>query len=284
MSVQRRLGAVLTALGVLTASLISGAASTNAAGGQTIEVRIKGDHSIVLPETIQPGVTGFTITSRREAALQILEPKPGYTKREFVHDGNRLFGPNVGPLRSLEAGTTFRGGVNSEPGKPGTMAVDLPAGTYWVVDVAPRRLRARNVRTLTVAGESVDGSLSGQVIRAVDEVKWGKVTPRITRKGTIWFQNRATENHFINIVRLKKGKTIKDFRAWVNQAKKGNESPPPVRENVGTASGVIAPGTSMSFDYRIPAGNYVLVCFWPDADMGGMPHAFMGMYRALRVD
>ncbi len=247
MSVHRRLAAAFTTLGVLTAGLVSGAttgsaategaASTNAAGGQTIEVRIKGDHSIVLPETIQPGVTGLTITSRREASLQIFEPKSGYTKRKFVHDANRLFGSSVRPLRSLEAGTVLRGGVNSEPGKPGTMAVDLQAGTYWVADVAPRRLRARNVKTLTVAGESVGGSLSGQVIRAVDEVKWGKVTPRITRKGTIWFQNRATENHFIDIVKLKKGKTIRDFRRWVNQAKKGNEAPPPVTRTSGRPAG-----------------------------------------------
>ena len=36
-------------------------------------------------------------------------------------------------------------------------------------------------------------------------------------------------------------------------------------------------------NYRLPRGNYVLVCFWPDANMGGMPHAFMGMYRGIKV-
>ena len=36
-------------------------------------------------------------------------------------------------------------------------------------------------------------------------------------------------------------------------------------------------------NYRLPRGNYVLVCFWPDASMGGMPHAFMGMYRGIKV-
>ena len=35
--------------------------------------------------------------------------------------------------------------------------------------------------------------------------------------------------------------------------------------------------------YRLPKGNYVLTCFWPDASMGGMPHAFMGMYRVVKV-
>jgi hypothetical protein len=51
----------------------------------------------------------------------------------------------------------------------------------------------------------------------------------------------------------------------------------------GLDTGVLSPGKSMSFSYRLPRGNYVLMCFWPDADMGGTPHVLMGMYRGLRV-
>ena len=39
----------------------------------------------------------------------------------------------------------------------------------------------------------------------------------------------------------------------------------------------------MAMNYSLPRGDYVLVCFWPDANMGGMPHAFMGMYRGIKV-
>jgi hypothetical protein len=46
---------------------------------------------------------------------------------------------------------------------------------------------------------------------------------------------------------------------------------------------VISGGKSMTLKYRLPAGRYVMVCFWPDADMGGTPHAFLGMYRGLKV-
>lgn len=46
---------------------------------------------------------------------------------------------------------------------------------------------------------------------------------------------------------------------------------------------MVSPGKSMTMRYSLPPGNYVMICFWPDADMGGMPHAFMGMYRGIRI-
>ena len=39
----------------------------------------------------------------------------------------------------------------------------------------------------------------------------------------------------------------------------------------------------MTADYKLPKGNYVMLCFWPDATMGGMPHAFMGMIREIKL-
>ena len=46
---------------------------------------------------------------------------------------------------------------------------------------------------------------------------------------------------------------------------------------------MLSPGHRVAFRYHLPKGHYILTCFWPDADMGGMPHAFMGMYRQLNV-
>jgi hypothetical protein len=36
-------------------------------------------------------------------------------------------------------------------------------------------------------------------------------------------------------------------------------------------------------NYRLPRGEYVMLCWWPDAEMGGMPHVFMGMHRAITL-
>jgi hypothetical protein len=32
----------------------------------------------------------------------------------------------------------------------------------------------------------------------------------------------------------------------------------------------------------MPAGRYVVACYWPDDDTG-MPHAFMGMFKLITL-
>jgi hypothetical protein len=294
MSVSRRLAVIATAVGTLVAGLVSGATVTTAdavsrtsagAPTQSVDVFVRRDHTVVMPTEIRPGVTTFSIRSRRSAGFQIVQAAPGYTKREFVRDVNAFANENLRAFRRFEAGTTLLGGMPSTRKKPATMSVDLPEGTYWAVDTMPRLIRAEKILTFTVAGEDAGGKLSGQVIRATGEHSWGKVTPRIRTQGRIWFQNPSDANHFVQIARLAKGKTMKDFRAWVNKVRQGDEmtQPPLTFRAPSVDTGVISGGKSMSFDYRLPKGRYVLLCWWPDADMDGTPHAILGMYRGLRV-
>jgi hypothetical protein len=46
---------------------------------------------------------------------------------------------------------------------------------------------------------------------------------------------------------------------------------------------VISPGRSMTVDYDLPPGQYVLLCFMPDPKMHGMPHALMGMIKMVHL-
>jgi hypothetical protein len=86
------------------------------------------------------------------------------------------------------------------------------------------------------------------------------------------------------ISKLADGKTMKDVRTWIRQAKNGNEGPPPLDFSAPEVdTGVVSPGEQMTQKYQLSKGRHVLICFWPDADMGGMPHAFMGMYRKIVV-
>ncbi len=294
MSMSRRLAVLGTALGTVAAGLFSGApmsmGSTTEAGsappaaGQSVHVLIKPDHTVVMPGSIRPGFTTFDITSRRAASFQILRPAPGYTAGEATRDANAAFTRNnMRALRRFEANTTLLGGISSRPDRPARMSVRLPKGSYWAIDVSPRLLDPAKAAGFEVSGQFVGGRHSGHIIRAVDSTTWGKVTPRIPTRGRIWFQNLSTENHFIVLAKLAKGKTMADFRRWVQQAKQGRQVPPPLAMTSGLDSGVVSPNRSMSFNYRVSPGNYVLMCFWPDADMGGMPHVLMGMYRGLRV-
>ena len=294
MSMSRRLAVLATALGTVAAGLLSGApmsmGSTAAAGtasptgGQTVAVLVKPDHTVVMPGSIRPGVTTFKVTSRRAASFQILQPAPGYTAGEATRDANAAFTRNdLRALRRFEANTTLLGGIASLPNRPARMSVRLPKGSYWALDVSPRLLDPAKAAGFVVSGQFVGGRHSGHVIRAVGDTTWGKITPRIPTRGRIWFQNLSTDNHFIVLARLAKGKTMVDFRRWLQQAKQGKQVPPPLSMAGGLDTGVVGPDRSMSFDFRLSPGNYVLMCFWPDADRGGMPHVLMGMYRGLRV-
>lgn len=294
MSIRRRIAVAATALGTVAAGLVSGVvsgatlstadASTTTATGQTVEVFVKRDNTVRMPTTIQPGVTTFKVTSVRAAAFQIVQAAPGYTKRAAMHDISVAFSVNnVRALKRFESKVTLLGGLPSTPRQAATFATRLRPGTYWALDSRPMKLDAAKVLTFEVKGEGLGGKLSGHIIRATGDAEWGKLSGRIPRRGQILFQNRSTDNHFLEIAKLAKGKTMRDFRAWMEELKQGNETPPPVDFANSIDSGVISGGKAMSLDYRLPAGRYVILCWWSDADMGGMPHAFMGMYRGLRV-
>lgn len=289
MSSKRRLAAGITSLGLVTAGLVSGATTGTADAhsgttGQTVHVRITSDHRVLMPRTINPGVSTFKITSARAAGFQIIESTAGYSKREATRDANAAFNKNnLKALRRFEAHVTLLGGVQSTPGRPGVMSVNLPQGRFWALDTNPSVTRAAKVRTFRVSGSDVGGSLSGTVIAAVGDHSWARQPRHIPTHGRIWFENRSTANHFLIVAKLLPGKTVKDFARWVDQAKKGSQKPPPVSQRGSINTGVISPGKSMSFPYHLASGHYVMLCFWPDADEGGTPHVLLGMFRGLRV-
>ena len=39
----------------------------------------------------------------------------------------------------------------------------------------------------------------------------------------------------------------------------------------------------MTVDYDLPPGQYVVMCFFPDPKMDGMPHALMGMLEMIHL-
>jgi hypothetical protein len=49
-----------------------------------------------------------------------------------------------------------------------------------------------------------------------------------------------------------------------------------------TSTGTISPNRAETFSYHLPAGKYLLACFWPD-DETGMPHILMGMWKLVEL-
>lgn len=270
----------------LAGSLLTTATTVTAQaadGPRTVHVKVTKYHNVKMPNVVRPGVHRFEVTSTREGGLHILRPRPGYTKREAVRDANMMFErPKV--LRRFERNTTFVGGVWTQPGDPAVAWMRIPRGRYWAVDVSPSKLLARKVVTFRSAGERLTGRLPGDAtIRAVGHASWAALPKQIPAEGVIRFRNPSHANHFLGLTKLKAGKTMADFEEWVEQAKQGNETEPPVDFSAGLETGVVDPDRAMSLRYDLPPGKYVMVCWWPDAEMGNMPHVFMGMYRGITL-
>lgn len=283
-SARRLLAGALTV--ALAGSVLTTATATSARaddGPRTVHVKITKYHNVKMPDVIRPGVHRFVIRSTRDAGFQIIRPKAGYTKAEGTRDANIMF-ENPRAMRRFERNTVLIGGTDSRPGEPGVAWMRLPQGRFWALDTYAQKTLARKVRSFRAAGEPFAGSLPGDAtIRAVDHVSWAALPKRIPASGMLRFRNASDAVHVLGMAKLKRGKTMADFEEWVEQLKQGNETPPPVNFDVGTGSGVIDPDRTQSFRYDLPPGQYVMVCWWPDAEMDLTPHFLLGMYRGVTL-
>lgn len=293
MSVSRSRVAMISALGMLAAGAFTTVTATSADAASatpTIKVFITKGHEVRMTTHMRPGVHRFAVRSAKSASFQIAQARPGYTKAELSRDVNTGLNADKADLKALkrfERNVTLLGGVPSKPGERGVLFVDLPAGRYFAVDTNAHVQRASDILTVRVGGHRLAGAMprATATIRAIHEADWAPSPKTIATSGMLRFTNASQDNHFIDIAPLAPGKTMKDFTAWMDKVKKGeNAGPPPVDMQAKFLdTGAVSPGHTMTMRYSMPKGDYVMLCWWPDAEMGGMPHAFMGMYRGIKI-
>ena len=273
----------LVAAATLTAT-VTAAPAQSAASTPPVPVNISDKRVVTMPTSVQPGVNTFKVTTANKhgSAFQLVQTAAGYTAADAARDIDKgLDGGNVQAIKRFEANVTLFGGVAVNKDKAGKLVVDLAAGDYWALDINtndPDKFFA-----FTVAGVDT-GDVAPEAdakLKAVQDTTWAQNPETIPNKGMMRFKNAASQNHFIVMAKLKKGMTYKDFKKWLAAAMDGPPGPSPVKFLMD--SGVVSPGYSATFTYNLPKGNYVMLCFWPDAKMGGMPHALMGMHRAITL-
>jgi hypothetical protein len=272
-------GGLVLLAGALTGGTAHAAVDSSSSSG-LVAVSITAAHNVTLPTTIQPGVNQFRVTTEaKSSAFQLAQLADGYTLDQAIADIDAgLDKGKIKALKRFEANVTLFGGVNILNGKVGKVTVDLAPGTYYATDI--ERNRPSAFTAFTVTGADTGATMpEGSTIRAVKDASWAKNPKSIARRGMLTFENFSSSNHFVGLVKLRRGKTVGDFGDWLME----ESGPPPVDFGKSFDSNVVSPGQTVAMNYRLPRGNYVLVCFWPDADMGGMPHAFMGMYRGIKV-
>lgn len=283
----QRIAALGVSVMVLTAGALTG--STTGAAGQAAEretaaaataVSISGTRMITMASAVQPGVNEFTVTSAKRSGFQIISLAAGYTVDQAESDVKKgLDAGKIGPLKRFEANVTLVGGVGSAPDQDGHFWVDLDPGSYIALDTLGRTNAAKWFAFTAVGADTGAVMPDGAGVKAVKSAKWSKKPGAIPHKGTLTFKNRASQNHFVILVKMRKGATLAQVKRFLMT----EEGPPPVDFRFALDSAVISGGETVAFDYKLPKGTYAMLCFWPDASMGGMPHALMGMVRTIRL-
>ncbi len=205
--------------------------------------------------------------------------KNGYDVADFTADVNKFGAKNdVKALKRAVANTTIIGGFGG--GGSGTIVFPR-AGAYTPVHVGERGVVTG--KTVVVRGPRRTSSVprtDGRIV-AKSGPSWGG-SSHLPTQGRFLFKNRFNTGvpHFVILQQVQEGTTTDQVLEYLQS---GDEAPPSWGLPAHLETGSLSPGRSMTVNYDLPAGQYVIMCFFPDPKMGGMPHALMGMLRMIHL-
>lgn len=205
-------------------------------------------------------------------AAEIVRFARGYDDGDFQKDLKAADKGDIKSLKRVVAKVEFLGGF--QPGGSGTVV--LPgAGDYAVFSFSSRALGHFSAGTVKSAPAP---KTDGTVIAKQGPTWSGSST--LPAVGTFLFKNKdQTTPHFVILQQVVEGTTTDQVLTSLQSEEQG--PPPEFFLQAGLETASISSGNSMTVDYDLPPGQYVVMCFFPDPNMGGMPHALMGMLRMI---
>jgi hypothetical protein len=275
--------AVLTGLlagGVAVGGLVPVAAAatpavTFPAGSAVVTVTMDANSMSLSQQTVAAGRISFKAVSGdgQDHELQVLRLRSGYTQAEFGADMGKVFNGDVKAIRRVDDHVVFRGGAETHT-KPGYMTVPLKAHTYFLLDIAGNAFTK-----LKVTG-SFQHRPAPTARNTITAFSYGfGLTGALPHQGWIRERNVSDQPHFFVFNRVKADTTYREVKRYFASGAQGQ---PPFALRANISSGVISPYTDQQFYLDLPAGRYVVMCFWPDDDTG-MPHAMMGMWKLITL-
>jgi hypothetical protein len=288
--------AAIAAVGGMTTGAVAapGAAHTHArphaaAAAPALHATIH-KHKLTLKGPRSFGATRVSVTLHSvggEHELAIASFKKGYSFKKLVAD-ILYFGthtksdgsPTKKAIKHLDhaiANTHLWGGIDAQAGKHVKETVVLPKGKYTVYDDSGNLPASPNTLTVTGATHHTKApKTSGLVFMKKNADRFGG-SKTLPAKGTIKVVNHNISSpHFLALIHVKNGTT----RKQLIQALQSND--PSVFLPGGTGTDILSSGQSQTLTYSIPKGTYGQACFFPDP-VTGIPHAFMGMVRIVKV-
>jgi hypothetical protein len=275
------------------AAQASGSHHAGAGASKSLTITLKSTASgvTVSDSKFRPGNTIFKVKNMdgktSKGLIQVLRLKPGYDIGQAGADFGQAFSggtdqATIDAINRIYDNVVFYGGMEAK-GDTSTVAkwavkIDKP-GTYLVLNFDA----GTPPSTFTVAGDAQKRAMpaaSGVIDTVVGPHGVGnQFAPgkNIATSGWMSTTNSAEEPHFVDLQQVKKGTTNADITAFFQGG-----PDPTVRGGGSAGTGVISPGHSFRWSYKLPQGRYVALCFMP-SKTDGMPHAIMGMHKVFNL-
>ena len=239
------------------------------------------DFAYEAPDTIRSGMTTLR--------LKDLGPEPHHVQIVRLLEG-RSHADLMGALQTMKptdpipAWMRMIAGPNvPAPGTESNLTTSLEPGPYALLCFVESAGHVPHfakgmVKPFTVvpaAGPSAAAPVA-DINVALTDYTW-TITPAITAgRHTLKIENSATQPHELVLLRLNEGKSEEDALKWAETF----AGPPPFAFAGGISN--MAPAEVAYTTIDVTGGNYVLVCFFPDAK-DGRPHVMHGMVMPLTV-
>lgn len=239
------------------------------------------DFAFEAPDTITAGMVTVKMVNQGPDLhhVQLLRLTEGKTYDEFVAALQQMKPGTKPPSWILDVA-----GPNSPvPGGEQSLTQELQPGTYALVcfidtpDKVPHFVKGMT-KSLTVLPNNAPPAAApvADVTVKMSDYAW-EITPGLSAgKHVIRIENAAAQPHELFILQLAPGKTAEDVMKWGETY----QGPPP-----GTPMGGISGMSTGQVAYLpvdLPAGEYLLICFLPDAK-DGQPHLAHGMMKQMTI-
>jgi hypothetical protein len=254
-----------------------------AAGANVVTITAT-DYAFGVPDTIPAGLSRLRLVNQGKELHQasLIRLKDGKTIADF-QSGLQAAMQSHGPPPPWIA---FAGGPNAvTPGDTSVVTQVLEPGNYvfvcWIpsADGTPHIMKGMMHPMVVTAAQTPVAAepAAGWSIKLTD-YDFALSAPLTAGTHTVRVENAGPQPHEIVITALPPGKTLQDFMAW---EKGGEKGPLPTGKWLG---GVVAldAGGHAQFTATFAPGNYLFLCFWPDAK-DGKPHLVHGMAKQITI-
>lgn len=239
------------------------------------------DFAYDAPDTVSGGMVALKLVNNGKTLhhVQLLRLLDGKTYSDLT-EGLKQMKPGMAPPPWIE---DVVGPNSPEPGGTSTLIRDLAPGNYAIIcfvdtpDHVPHVAKGM-IKQLTVTAPTgaLAAAPASDVTVQMTDYDWTLSTPLTAGQHVIRLENLAQQSHEMFIARLDSGKTKEDFLKWGMTF----AGPPPAKAMGGTSGQKKGDVAYLPVD--LTPGNYLFVCFLPDAK-DGKPHLAHGMIKEFSI-